>query len=784
MGQFDFSSNPLSTLIPSASSWSPPNYQQAMQMSLQQPSFQNKGWNLWQQKERDLDFEQWDYNRIMRGKKTEPFYAPTTPEGIDPNSNPFSTFEPYPDDSTALMPNYAQKLNTDIGNSANRMALKAGMTTQNSDNPEIALTGKALADGAISQISGAAGASTVTPTTESGGYGLAQFGKDTFKSAMPMMGSMIFGGGMPFQNSGINLGAQNMGMNMANNLFTGIFGEKSEYSGRKGSIARGIDTAYDTVMNVAGMIPGGQALALAMGARKLMSNVANKLGAGTDGQTTFDAIMGSSLFQLTPLGLINGIGGRKTISITKDNQAFEKVGSSYTGTNQFVDKMVENSNKKYGLFSNRGRRKMNRQIREARRQQEVMTDISNEATDRFNIQDSMAAINGNRRAFNMQGGYNQQDVRVGKHGMNLQLMQRAKEITKKYQEGGPTEEWYNSNNPEAIAFKREHRLVQTQPFAKYVKRRAPYKDVPFHKDGGTFIDRAFSEIEPIELFQDGGKTRTLEELIAYAKEQNPRFIQRLSESPRGIWFTDKNGKRSKGSHYLSYVQDGNNFYVFPQIQEMEDGSLKYFEDWHEAFDRAWKNHNLLEFDNEAEAALFSDSGEDENGNLYGYKKGWPEYAKSKVFLYTDQQDDLINRARDAKQKFDNVTKHKQGGKTEEAQETEEAQATEETTQQNVIPEGALHARKHNMELEGITKKGIPVVSEDENGNIEQHAEIEREEIILIKSVTESLEKLQKQYYKEEITQKEKDELALEAGKLLVQQILYNTQDNTNLINRV
>ena len=765
MGQFDFSSNPLSTLIPSASSWSPPNYQQAMQMSLQQPSFQNKGWNLWQQKERDLDFEQWDYNRIMRGKKTEPFYAPTTPEGIDPNSNPFSTFEPYSDDSTAPMPNYAQKLNTDIGNSANRMALKAGMATQNSDNPEITLAGKALADGAIS---GAAGVSTVTPTTESGGYGLAQFGQDMFKSAMPMMGSMIFGGGTPFQNSGINLGAWNMGMNMANNLFTGIFGEKSEYSGRKGSVARGIDTAYDTVMNVAGMIPGGQALALAMGARKLMSNVANKLGAGTDGMTTFDSIMGSSLFQLTPLGLINGIGGRKTISITKDNQAFEKVGSSYTGTNQFVDKMIENSNKKYGLFSNRGRRKMNRQIREARRQQEVVADISNEATDRFNIQDSMAAINGNRRAFNMQGGYNQQDVRVGKHGMNLQLMQRAKEITKKYQEGGPTVDWYNSNDPEAIAFKREHRLVQTQPFAKYVKRRAPYKDVPIHKDGGTFVERAFSEIEPIELFQNGGKTRTLEELIAYAKEKNPRFIQRLSEPPRGIDFIDDNGIPARGSHYMVWGEDDEgNAIAYPRIQEV-DGELKLFNN-KDAYHRAIENNNILVM-TPAEAEIFF-----AKDPKYGtaYKKGWPEFFNK-----------FDSSEKDSKQKSNEITKHKQGGKTEDAQEPEETSKIEETTQQNVIPEGALHARKHNMELEGITKKGIPVVSEDENGNIEQHAEIEREEIILIKSVTESLEKLQKQYYKEDTTQKEKDELALEAGKLLVQQILYNTQDNANLINRV
>lgn len=37
---------------------------------------------------------------------------------------------------------------------------------------------------------------------------------------------------------------------------------------------------------------------------------------------------------------------------------------------------------------------------------------------------------------------------------------------------------------------------------------------------------------------------------------------------------------------------------------------------------------------------------------------------------------------------------------------------------NVIPDGALHARKHNMDIEGITHKGIPVVSEKEGGEIE------------------------------------------------------------------
>lgn len=98
---------------------------------------------------------------------------------------------------------------------------------------------------------------------------------------------------------------------------------------------------------------------------------------------------------------------------------------------------------------------------------------------------------------------------------------------------------------------------------------------------------------------------------------------------------------------------------------------------------------------------------------------------------------------------------------------------------NVIPEGALHARKHNMELEGITPKGIPVVSQSEGGQLEQQAEIEREEIIFRLEVTKKLEELRDKYTDYEYSQKEKDEVAIEAGKLLVQEILYNTKDNTN-----
>lgn len=94
---------------------------------------------------------------------------------------------------------------------------------------------------------------------------------------------------------------------------------------------------------------------------------------------------------------------------------------------------------------------------------------------------------------------------------------------------------------------------------------------------------------------------------------------------------------------------------------------------------------------------------------------------------------------------------------------------------NVIPEGALHARLHHMDMEGITKKGIPVITKEDGGEIVQHAEIERDEIIFTKEVTEKLEELYK---------KGTDEAAIEAGKILAREIMENTQDNTGLMQTI
>ncbi len=180
-------------------------------------------------------------------------------------------------------------------------------------------------------------------------------------------------------------------------------------------------------------------------------------------------------------------------------------------------------------------------------------------------------------------------------------------------------------------------------------------------------------------------------------------------------------------------------------------------------------------------------------NLRKHRKGGQIKDKIDIEVKQEQWQPVINL------EYPEVSKLKEGGQLEEPQEwtpiisldiqkleeggktdkpKQEPEKVEETNQKNVIPEGALHAHKHHMEnAEDLTKKGIPVV--DNKG--EQQAEIERNEIIFSLEVTKQLEDLHKKYQSEELTQKEKDELAIEAGKLLVYEILHNTEDRTGLI---
>lgn len=630
------------------------------------------------------------------------------------------------------------------------------------------------------------------------------------------------GGGANTNLIGSAIGA---GSDMLSNMFAG---EKDGYNGKYGDLQQTGDQAFDQASNAVMAINplvGG-----IMKAGGFVSDILTSYGGmGTDSMTKTDAVLGSKLQSLTPWGMINGFFGQTTDKFNLDTETLGQLGSSYSGAADDLMNANRKQDKKYGAFSSKARRTANREIAQAKLMQSIMQDISSDTQEAFALRDSMSAINGINREYRMQGGYDPTNTRVGRSGMKIENINRAKEIlsslpkSQKLQSGGKIEDefkqylnslpedqrntanfrvrdyweyngrpknfeeakskgmfkweedfdengnslgyswhafsvaknptldeyefmkssshpsvqkeldWYNSDD--AYEFRKDYELQKTEPYWKYVRRKSEYKEVPQHKQGGSIQD-----IQPTEIilvvpeFQDGGqinkKPRTLQELIEYAKKENPRFIQRMSEPPRGIDFVDDEGKQARGSHYMEWSTDDNgNAIIYPRIQEV-DKELKFF-NGPDAYNRAIKNKNYLIMTPEEAELFFAEDPK------YGtaYKSGWPQF----------------------------FSKFQQGGSI------------------NIIPEGALHARKHNMDMEGITPKGIPVVSE-KDGEIEQQAEIERNEVILRLEVTQKLEELEKKFYSEESTQEEKDECALEAGKLLVYELLENTIDNTGLLN--
>lgn len=319
------------------------------------------------------------------------------------------------------------------------------------------------------------------------------------------------------------------------------------------ALTEGLDQGYDMASNAVSAIPGvGTLIGGAMKVGGLLSDGLTALGVGTDQMTTADKILDSKFLKLTPFGLINAIGAKKSDTISRDNEAFEQVGSSYGGTQSLVDDSVTKSGKKYGLFSRKGLNKTNNQIHTAQSQQNIMGNIADEAKMSFAASNN--PLIGLGTQLQLGGGYQQKDVRAGREGLKM--------------------------------------------------------------------DREFAK----------------------------RVV-----------------KLSKG-------------------KKKQDRSVR----------------------------------------------------------------------------LEEVAGLKNGGVV------------------NVIPDGALHAHKHHLEniddkFEDVTTKGIPVITEGNGGDITQHAEVERDEIIFNLEITKQFEKL-----KEDGS----DDAAIEAGKMLVHEILNNTVDNTGLLNKV
>ena len=197
----------------------------------------------------------------------------------------------------------------------------------------------------------------------------------------------------------------------------------------------------DMIGSFISSVPGvGTIVGGAMKIGGMLSDGLTALGVGTDQMTTTDKILDSKFMKLTPMGLVNAFGAKKADTIYKDNETWEQQGSAYGGSMAKVDDALTKSGKKYGAFSGKARRKANAQIAEAKRQQNLVSDINQEAQDAF------AASNysgiGLRNELALSGGY--RNMAVGRNGMKIldaesqwarEVLNKAREVNK-LQKGG------------------------------------------------------------------------------------------------------------------------------------------------------------------------------------------------------------------------------------------------------------------------------------------------------------------------------------------------------------
>lgn len=451
------------------------------------------------------------------------------------------------------------------------------------------------------------------------------------------------------------------------------------------ALTTGLNQGYDAAANAIGSIPGvGTVIGGVMKIGGMLSDGLTALGVGTDQMTTTDKILDSKFMKLTPVGLVNAIGAKKADTIYKDQETWEQQGSAYGGSMSKVDDALGKSGKKYGLLSGKARRKANREIAEAKRQQNLVADINQEAQDAFAASNYAGIGLGNQLA--LSGGY--KSMAVGKKGMKIldKETQWAKDVLKsaKRKSSNAKKIQEEVRAEEVAGFQKGGKVDAVTGAAPRITFESWYKTIPTDRNDTTSYNlrRAF-ELAPFEELE--------------------------------AWRTSSIDDLKKGKNHLNSVYLNSDTGIYEFMKSKDHPTLKYELEWYNSDDPEaikFRNHYDL----------------DKTGEYYKYVP----------------------------------KKFKEGGKV------------------NVIPEGALHAHKHHLEnisedFEDVTSKGIPVISKEDGGEIVQHAEIERNEIIFNLDVTKKLE---------ELMSKGTDEAAIEAGKLLVHEILNNTIDNTGLMQEV
>ena len=289
------------------------------------------------------------------------------------------------------------------------------------------------------------------------------------------------------------------------------------------------------------------------------------------------------------------------------------------------------------------------------------------------------------------------------------------------------------------------------PFVKELKNGGYIRTFNEEKDCWIYTKNKSQEIqneqrEVIEQFQQGGKSSKKKDWNSYYEflETLPKNLQKgndtdtlegyrmklLFDNTPNLW-TFEDGLKGENPIFTK-EEDG---YHAPSVIQLPDGHYEFLKSYnHPTFQKE------IEWYNSEDGKSFREKYILRSKDDQGVPLVYPQYIPN------------------------NPQAFRQGG------------------QMNLIPEGALHARKNNMKLAesgDVTHKGIPVV--DNQG--QQQAEIECNEIILNLTTTQKVEKFYKEY-KEEESQSKKDEIAIECGKMLAKSIIEDTNDKTDLIQEV
>ena len=548
---------------------------------------------------------------------------------------------------------------------------------------------------------------------------------------------------------------------------------KSEYSGEKGRITSTLDI-FDSVGTAAvSAIPGvGQIFGLAKMGLDTGFKALNNAGYGTSGMTTIDALLGSNIVgeALLPLSMINGKFGKTTTTLNprtfQENQDLAKVEPSYSNTARQGIDAWKKQGKKYGSLSHGAYKKANRLVNMYGIANEALLDMVNEnKIDEARIQaNGLGNIQYNQ---DLQGGLNPRTL-VAKEGAKLEPQEleiesvvpeiEIKSVVPKFQEGAklqPQESeiiiiYPSEDEMKGIIEKRWPAIKNTSEY--HIYRDPEYTS---EKTGAGSIEY----IRQPEI-----------------KYKNGFILKNPNETPTIVFNPDTNTIDDIQLDVIHHFR-----YADPKYQQV----LKPFEDYllqNKKGDIFWNSELGKIFrDAKQKDSSFSDFI-DKNINEDYIAQGIdgvirdllaPDKLRRKSKYQSKENADKQWLFDDtSRQLFKSIKDYLETGELK-------PQQFKNGGELNIIPEGALHKNLHHMENdENITKKGIPVISEDEDGKIVQNAEIERSEIVLRLSLTQKLEKMLKKY-NSDISQKEKDDVATKAGQILVDELLNKTIDNTN-----